>query len=79
MTNSDKAAALHCSLSLGSLDALMQLEKPKSARYNRLRTAMDAVNRCVDLYRLEAFSTADMDNASKVIDSANEMIREMYP
>jgi hypothetical protein len=61
------------------MDALMQLEKPKSARWNRLKSAMESVNRCVDLYRLESFSTADMDNASKVIDAANGMIKEMYP
>jgi hypothetical protein len=79
MTNEDKSAALHCSLALGCMDALMQLEKPKSARWNRLKSAMESVNRCVDLYRLESFSTADMDNASKVIDAANGMIKEMYP
>lgn len=79
MTNGQKAAALHCSVALACLDAIQRLEKPKTARWNRLDGAIDAVNRCVDLYRLQAFTTADLNNASQLIDTVNAEICRMYP
>lgn len=79
MTNAQKAAALHLSCALACLDAVQSLEPKKSARWNRLDGAIDAVNRCVDLYRLEAFKGEDIANAEKVFDAASELIRAMYP
>lgn len=79
MDNTQKAAALHLSCALACLDAVQQMEKPKSARWNRLDGAIDAINRCIDLYRLEAFKTEDLTNAARVFDAASDLIRELYP
>lgn len=79
MDNKQIAAALHCSVALGCIDSLLQLEVPKSARWNRLCGAIEQINRCVDLYRLERFSVEDMNNASAILDTVNERIKEFYP
>lgn len=79
MTNQQKAAALHLSVALGCLDTVKHMEQPKSARHNRLSGAEDATSRCVDMYRLESFSTADLNNAAEIIDLVNAKIAEFYP
>lgn len=79
MDDQQKAAALHLSVCLGNLDALLQLEPPKSAKANRLAGAINQVARCVDLYRLQSFSTEDMANAGEIIDMVNDKIVELYP
>ena len=87
--NQLKAAALHASVALGSLDALMQTERPKSARWNRLDGMVDAVNRYIELIKTElaaqqvfdgpVFSVNDMSNAAQLVDIVNDRIAEMYP
>lgn len=79
LTNYQKAAALHVNTCLGCVDALLQQAKPKSAEYNRLRSAEAALNRCLDTYRLEKFPTEDANNAATLIDMVNDKIKEMYP
>jgi hypothetical protein len=74
-----KAAALHASAALAHIDALMTLERPKSARHNRLLGAMEPIMRCVDLYRLQAFRHEDLCNAEAVFDAASDKIAELYP
>jgi hypothetical protein len=78
LTNRQKAAALHATISLGCMEALLQIESPKSARYNRISNAIDAVNKVVDLYRLEAFAFEDMENAGALLDTVNAEINRMY-
>jgi len=80
MTNNQiKAAALHASTALCHIDALLALEKPGSARWNRCRSAIDSINRAVDLYRLEAFQGDDMRKAVILLDLVNAEIVRMYP
>lgn len=79
MTRAQKAATLHCSVALGCVDTLMNMETPKSARWNRLHGALEQLNRCIDLYRLEQFGLEDLNNASAVLDAVNDKIREFYP
>lgn len=79
MTNEQKSASLWLSVALGAVDAVMQLEKPQSARWNRLKGAVKPINRAVDLYRLEEFGTEDMANASAPLDTINSEIRRIYP
>ena len=87
--NQLKAAALHASVALGSLDALMQMEKPKSARWNRLDGMVDAVNRYIELIKTElaaqqgfdgpGFSVEELRAASLLIDIVNDKIEQLYP
>ena len=79
LTVTQKAAGIWLSVALGSVDAVMQLEKPHTARWNRLKGAMDQINRAVDIYVLEAFSIEDLDNASALIDLVNDEIIKRYP
>lgn len=79
LTNQQKAAALHINTALGCVDALMQLAKPKSAEWNRLRGAEHTLMRCLDTYRLEKFPVEDANNAAVIIDMVNDKIKEMYP
>ena len=77
--NQLKAGALHASGALAHLEALRGMEAPKSARYNRLAGAIEAVGRVVDIYRLEAWEYDDLRNAEAVFDAADKKIRELYP
>jgi len=87
--NQLKAAALHASVALGSLDALMQMEKPKSARWNRLDGMVDAVNRYIELIKADlaaqqvfdgpVFSVEELRAASLLIDIVNDKIEQLYP
>ena len=77
--NQLKAAALHLSCACGHLDAIKSMEQPKSARWNAVSNLEDRMWKALDLYRLQAMDPADLDNAGKLIDSANAMIAEMYP
>lgn len=79
LTNEQKAAALYSSIALGCLNVLMEMEKPKSARHNRLVNAHDQFHRVVDLYRAESFPQEDMDNAGKLLELINFKVYEMYP
>lgn len=74
-----KAAALHASAALAHIDALLTLERPKSARHNRLVGALEATGRCVDIYRLEKWQHEDLRNAESVFDAASNEIRRLYP
>ena len=87
--NQLKAAALHASVALGSLDALMQMEKPKSARWNRLDGMVDAINSYIELIKADlaaqqvfdgpVFSVEELQTASPLIDIVNDKIEELYP
>ena len=78
-SNQRKAAALFATIALGCLEALLEGEPEKSARYNRLSNAIDSLNRVVDIYRLEAFPYADLKNAGDLLDAINDKIKELYP
>lgn len=79
LTNQQKAAALHINTALGCVDALVQLAKPKSAEWNRLRGAEDVLMRCLDTYRIERFPAEDAAKAAIIIDLVNDKIAEFYP
>ena len=78
-SNQRKAAALFATIALGCLEAFLEGEPEKSARFNRLANAIDSLNRVVDIYRLEAFPYEDMRNAGEILDLINDKIKELYP
>lgn len=68
LTLEQRYASFGLSFSLALLDALKRNEKPKSAVYNRLKNTEEAINKCLDVYQLKAFDSADLEAASKVFD-----------
>ena len=79
LNNQQKAAALWLSVALGAIEAVKEMEIPKSARWNRLEGAVSPINRAIDQYRLSSFPIEDMANASALLDIINAEIRRLYP
>ena len=78
LTPQQKAAALYASVAFGCVNVLLELEKPTTARHNRLKGANDQFMRCVDLYRTETFPKKDMDRAGDLIDLVKAEVTRMY-
>jgi len=78
VTRHQKIAALHLTVALGSVEAVMQTEGKGSARYRKLDNLIAHINRVVDVYRVESFQYQDMCNGGAIIDSVNEQIEKMY-
>jgi hypothetical protein len=87
--NQLKTIAFHLSIALGSIDAAQQMEKRKSARWNRLDGLVDGINQLVELIKTDlaskqvfsglVFTREELDNAAAMIDMVNERITELYP
>ena len=77
MTAHDKAAALHLSVAVGAVDAILQIETSQ-VRQRRLEQLIRDINRVIDIYRLQSFRFEDLENAARIIESVNGMIEGMY-
>lgn len=78
-TLTDQHRAFYLSLALVSLEVVREHEPPKSARWNRLNSAMDAAVRATDCYNWGGWNAEDCGKAAKLIDEINERIKEMFP
>jgi hypothetical protein len=75
----DQHRAFYLSLALVILETVKDSETPKSARWNKLRNCIENVSRAVDIYRPEAWNTADLDNACRVIELCDDLVKQFYP
>lgn len=74
----DKHKAFMLSVALGCLEAVIEDERPKSARWNRINGVIDSVSRAVNIYRPEAWPIDDLVKANDLLDRINELIVEAY-
>lgn len=78
VTDDMRQAAFLLSICLAVTDKLIQTEKPRSARWNRLDSLNNQVLKVTDLYRPEAWGEAEMMKAGEVFDRLNDMILEAF-
>ena len=76
MTPDEKLQAFYIAFALVLIDAAQRMQKKKSARWNRLDGATDALNRAIDLF--PPMSKDDQDKASVMFDFWEADVTAMY-
>lgn len=79
MTPRQKHASFLISYCMAAVHGLKNEEKPKSRLWTKLDNLEDHLGRVLDEYRIEHFDKADLDKASRLFDTLDALIAEMYP
>lgn len=76
VNDDQKTMMLH--IALAAFDIVLSTEKPKSARYCKINTAIDRVLEQIDIYRIEGWAPAKASRASAMVDIFNVMIAQEF-